>query len=62
MEIVIGNFKQLSSSPHHLLKIFNCVKDPNKNVVTKEAFSNLMSKLEKVRMWNWEYYALKIIC
>jgi len=43
----MSNFKQLSSSLHHLLKIFNCVKDPDRNIVTREAFSNLMSKLEK---------------
>jgi len=49
--LVIGNFKQLSSgSLGQLLKIFNCVKDSERNIVTREAFSNLMSKLEKVSL------------
>ena len=46
--LVSGNFKQLTFTSEQLMKIFYCIKDKNKNIVTSESFSNLMSKLERV--------------
>jgi len=46
--IVTGNFKQLTFAPEQLMKIFTCIKEKNKNIVTSESFSSLMSRLERV--------------
>ena len=49
LPIVISNFDQLLNTYEEIVEIFTFIKDDQANKITSEAFSNLMSELERVK-------------